>query len=92
MIDFDEKVKTKLPNTLKDMKEKLWSVPEKRDLDNYKNRQWVTDFGGEDGDRLADSVANLALRKTDLLNFALFREGNMLNNLFYQVCIYIEMK
>ena len=89
MIDFDEKVKAKLPNTLKDMKEKLWSVPEKRDLDNYKNRQWITDFGGDDGgERLADSVANLALRKTDFLNFALFREGNMLNNLFYKVCIY----
>ena len=88
MIDFDEKVKTKLPNTLKDMKEKLWSVPEKRDLDHHKNRQWVTDFGGEDGERLADNVANLALRKTDPLNFALFREGNLLNNLFYKVCIY----
>ena len=78
-----------MPNTLKDMKKKLWTVPGTRDLSDYEDRKWVTDFGGDDGERLADSVANMALRKTDLMNFAFFREGNMLNNLFYKVCIYL---
>ena len=81
------KVRTKLPNTLKDMKEKLWMVPDTRDLSDYKDRKWITDFGGDDGERLADSVANVALRKTDLKSFAFFREGNLLNNLFYKVHI-----
>ena len=69
------------------MKKKLWMVPDTRDLRDYKDMKWITDFGGDDGERLADSVANMALRKTDLRSFAFFREGNLLNNLFYKVCI-----
>ena len=40
----------------------------------------MVDFG-------VDSVVNLALRKTDVLNFAAFNEGNLYNNLFYKVLI-----
>ena len=32
-----------------------------------------------------NSLANIALRKTDMTNFALNNEGNHYNNLFYKV-------
>ena len=47
-------------------------VPDTRDLRDYKDMKWITDFGGDDGERLVDSVANMALRKTDLRSFAFF--------------------
>ena len=40
---------------------------------------WVKEYND------VDSIANLALRKTDLLNYAIFNEGNLYNNLFYKV-------
>lgn len=67
-------------------------VPDSRDLRDYEDMKWVTDFGGDEGERLADSVANMALRKTDLRSFAFFREGNLLNNLFYKVLLFSKKK
>ena len=32
-----------------------------------------------------NSVANIALRKTDVINFAAANEGNLYNNLFFKV-------
>ena len=80
-IEPDEKLKSLLPKTLLDMKRKLWTVPDNRDDVVYEDRNfgWITDFDN------VDSVANVALRKTDLLNFAIFNEGNLYNNLFFMV-------
>ena len=80
-IEPDEKVKSLLPKTMLDMKRKLWAVPDNRDDVVYDDMEfgWITDFDN------VDSVANVALRKTDLLNFAVFNEGNLYNNLFYKV-------
>ena len=77
-IEPDEKLKSLLPKTLLDMKRKLWSIPDNRDDVVYDDMEfgWITDFDN------VDSVANVALRKTDLLNFAIFNEGNLYNNLF----------
>ena len=41
--------------------------------------------GGGLASGLVNNVANIALRKTDLWNFALFHEGNLHNNLFFKV-------
>ena len=77
-------MKSLLPKTLLDMKRKLWSIPDNRDDVVYDDMEfgWITDFDN------VDSVANVALRKTDLLNFAIFNEGNLYNNLFYKVLMY----
>ena len=79
-IDFDDEMKSKLPLTLADMKRVLYSAPEQRDdvQDRFRDFSWVMDFSPE-------SIANIALRKTDMLNFAVDNEGNLYNNLFYKV-------
>ena len=41
--------------------------------------------GGGLASGLVNNVASIALRKTDLWNFALFHEGNLHNNLFFKV-------
>ena len=62
------------------MKEVLFEIPRSRkdvpksNLDNG----WIMDF-------TPNSLANIALRKTDMTNFALNNEGNHYNNLFYKV-------
>ena len=65
------------------MKKHLLRIPDNReDLfpdSNNRDFEWITDF-----DNL-DSVANVALRKTDLINFATFNEGDLHNNLFFKV-------
>ena len=64
--------------TLIDMKRKLWMVPDNREDIKTEKFNWITDFDDING------VGNLALRKTDKINFAIFNEGNIFNNLFYK--------
>ena len=81
---FDENIKSKLPEMMKDLKTKLFGITTGRanQLDeaydlNYFG--WVVDFS-------PDNVINTALRKEELMDFALFNEGNVYNKLFYKVC------
>ena len=65
---------------MKNLKEKLFSVPngrsdEAKDMDSL---GWIVDFS-------PDNVVNTILRKEDLLDFALFNEGNVYNKLFNKV-------
>ena len=82
---MDDDLKKRLKHTLADMRKQLLRIPDNReDLfpDSYhRDFQWITDF-----DNL-DSIANIALRKTDLINFATFNEGDLHNNLFFKVLI-----
>ena len=80
MIDFDDKVKTKLAKTLADMKRVFYGVSHERSdvpRELYK-WGWITDF-------TPDSVTNLKLRKNDIMNFALNNEGNLYNAMFNKV-------
>ena len=71
-----------MSNTLLDMKYKLFEVPYWRDeVSSSTYMNWTTDFS-------VDSPASLKLRKTDLINFAAFNEGNLYNNLFLKVEIW----
>ena len=100
-IEYDEAVWSRLASTVADMREAAWRVPASRaGLDRAK-LGWALDWadpdteagGGEQqqgpggglASGLVNNVANLALRKTDLWNFALFHEGNLHNNLFFKV-------
>ena len=61
------------------MKSALYEIPTWRDgLEEREYMDWITDFS-------VDSPVNLKLRKTDLINFAAFNEGNLFNNLFLKV-------
>ena len=68
---------------MNNLKTKLFSVPTGRlnqedeayDMDNL---GWVVDFS-------PDNVVNTNLRKEDLLDFALFNEGNVYSKLFNKV-------
>ena len=75
-MDFDGKVKSKLSLTLEDMRSKLFES--QKDPFLYGQYAWMVDFS-------PNSVANIALRKTDLINFAAANEGNLYNNLFFKV-------
>ena len=78
-IDFDDDVKAMLPETMLDMKRALFEVPYWRDeVADYSDLGWTSDFA-------VDSVTNMRLRKSDLLNFAVFNEGNLYNSLFFKV-------
>ena len=80
---FDENIKSKLPEMMKDLKTKLFDISRARwnmndeaaDLGYF---GWVVDFS-------PDNVINTALRKEELMDFALFNEGNVYNKLFYKV-------
>ena len=86
-LKFDEKIKSKLPEMMNHLKAKLFEVPTGRinQLDEAYAQEgfgWVVDFS-------PDNVVNTALRKEELLDFALFNEGNVYNKLFYKVqCTY----
>ena len=68
-----------LPETMLDMKRALFEVPYWRDeVADYSDLGWTSDFA-------VDSVTNMRLRKSDLLNFAVFNEGNLYNSLFFKV-------
>ena len=69
-------MKSKLRLTLQDMRKRLFES-EKEDF-LYGDYGWMVDFS-------PSSVANMALRKTDLVNFAAANEGNLYNNLFFKV-------
>ena len=77
---FDNNIKSKLPEMLNDLKTKLFEVPSIRSYELYGRNPfgWVVDFS-------PDNVVNTALRKEELLDFALFNEGNVYNKLFYKV-------
>ena len=79
-IKFDDNMRSKLPHTLADMKDVLFQIPRSRKDVPKSNLHsgWIMDF-------TPNSVANIALRKTDMTNFALSNEGNHYNNLFYKV-------
>ena len=83
MIDFDDKVKGLLPETIKEMKKKMFQVYEselKQGDIPFKLREfgWIADFG-------VDGLVNLALRKSEAKYFAVPFEGNLYNNLFEKV-------
>ena len=68
---------------MNDLKTKLFDITtgrwnqndEAADLGSF---GWVVDFS-------PDNVINTALRKEELMDFALFNEGNVYNKLFYKV-------
>ena len=66
---------------MKDIKKKLWTIPDSRNDFDFEDMElgWITDFEN------VNSVANVALRKTDLQNFANSNEGDLFNNLFFKV-------
>ena len=65
---------------MKNLKEKLFSVPNGRsdEANDMDSLGWIVDFS-------PDNVVNTNLRKEDLLDFALFNEGNVYNKLFNKV-------
>ena len=75
-IEFDQSVKSKLRLTLEDMRKKLFES--QRDDGMYNDNRWMVDFS-------PSSVVNMALRRTDTINFAAANEGNLYNNLFFKV-------
>ena len=83
-LEPGEELRSQIPKTLVDMKRKVWSVADNRDDVEYDDMElgWITDSDN------VDSVNNVNLRKTDLLNFAIFNEGDLFNNLFFKVWIF----
>ena len=80
---FDENIKSKLPEMMKNLKTKLFDIPTGRinQLDEGYDQisfGWIVDFS-------PDNVINTAWRKEELMDFALFNEGNVYNKLFYKV-------
>ena len=80
---FDENIKSKLPGMMKNLKTKLFDIPTGRinQLDEGYDQisfGWIVDFS-------PDNVINTAWRKEELMDFALFNEGNVYNKLFYKV-------
>ena len=65
-----------------DLKTKLHEVPYSRTGENeyydMYSLGWMLDFS-------PDSVLNTALRKENILDFAMFNEGNIYNNIFFKV-------
>ena len=80
MIDFDDKVKTKLAKTLEHMRKVFYVVSNERSDVPWELKKWgwILDF-------TPDSVTNLKLRKNELMNFALNNEGNLYNAMFNKV-------
>lgn len=82
-LKVDEKIKSKLPEMMNHLKAKLFEVPTGRlnQLDEAYAQEgfgWVVDFS-------PDNIVNTAFRKEELLDFALFNEGNVYNKLFFKV-------
>ena len=81
-IQYDDKIKNKLPKMIADLRRAFFEVPFMKDYsdktEKYEKLGWMVDFS-------PDSAVNMALRKTDLQNFAMFSEGNVFNNLFFKV-------
>ena len=86
---FDENIKSKLPEMMNNLKTKLFDVPIGRQGLNDEGYDqiyfgWVVDFS-------PDNVINTALRKEELMDFALFNEGNVYNKLFYKVSLILRL-
>ena len=83
-IDFNSTVKAKLENTLPHLLNSIyvydWDRMGELEIEhhNERDRSWVVKPD-------PDSVASIALRKTDLKNFMINNEGNLYNNLFFKV-------
>ena len=82
-IDFNSTVKSKLENTLPQLLNSIydydWDRQDELEFgDNERDRSWAVKPDPE-------SVASIALRKTDLKNFMINNEGNLYNNLFFKV-------
>ena len=66
-----------------DLKTKIYEVPYSRSFDGDKASDlgylgWMLDFS-------PDSIINTALRKENLMDFAMFNEGNVYNKIFFKV-------
>ena len=65
-----------------DLKTKIYEVPYVRSYEDETSDLvslgWMLDFS-------PDSVINTALRKENLMDFAMFNEGNVYNKIFFKV-------
>ena len=65
-----------------DLKTKIYEVPYARSYEDETSDLvslgWMLDFS-------PDSVINTALRKENLMDFAMFNEGNVYNKIFFKV-------
>ena len=86
-IEFDDTVRNQLNKTLPHLLKSIHEVEQGR-LEELETRPgdmyWVVESD------ISESLAYLALRKTDLPNFLLNNEGNLYNNLFYKVMMSIH--
>ena len=77
-------MKASLQNTLPELLESIylydWDRMGELEIEGHddQDRSWVVKPD-------PDSVASVALRKTDLKNFMINNEGNLYNNLFFKV-------
>ena len=81
-IDFNDTVKSQLSKTMPHLFKSIHEVDRERyeELETWpEDMSWVVKSAPD------DSLANLALRKTDLRNFMINNEGNLYNNLFFKV-------
>ena len=86
-IEFDATVRNQLNKTLPHLLKSIHEVEQFRleELEQHPGEMsWVLEPD------LSESLAYLALRKTDLQNFMLNNEGNLYNNLFYKVMMSME--
>ena len=76
---MDDKIKNKLPKMMSNLKEALFT--------EYYQRNYYTDFVdfSKIFDSSPDSLINTKLRKENILDFAMFNEGNVYNSLFNKV-------
>ena len=65
-----------------DLKTKIYEVPTSRlygdEASDLAYLGWMLDFS-------PDSIINTALRKENLMEFAMFNEGNVYNKIFFKV-------
>ena len=65
-----------------DLKTKVYEVPYSRSYEDETSDLvslgWMLDFS-------PDSIINTALRKENLMDFAMFNEGNVYNKIFFKV-------
>ena len=78
-FDMDDKIKNKLPKMTSNLKEALFT--------EYYQRNYYTDFVdfSKIFDSSPDGLINTKLRKENILDFAMFNEGNVYNSLINKV-------
>ena len=76
---MDDTIKNKLPKMMSNLKEALFT--------EYYQRNYYADFVdlSKIFDSSPDSLINTKLRKENILDFAMFNEGNVYNSLFNKV-------